>query len=106
MKEQTVENLCKGNNIFEPPRWMTVQNCCEQFLEILEKDEYQDCGISPETVVIGVSKVGSEKQKIVSGTIKKMAEDNYLGDPLHSLVISNGKLHELEQEYIDMYKLE
>merc|ERR1712038_121623 len=68
MKEQTVENLIRGNNIFEPPRFMTCQDCAQQFLEILEEPGYENCGITPETLVVGVSKVGSEKQKIVTAS--------------------------------------
>ena len=71
MKEQTVENIMKGNNIFEPPRWMTCQDCAQQFLEILEMDEYQDCGIKKDQLVVGVSKVGSDQQKIVACTGRK-----------------------------------
>jgi len=103
MKEQTPENLMKGNNKFEPPRWMTVQDCCQQFLEILEMEQYKNCAITKETKVIGVSKVGSEQQKIFCASIEKMAEENFLGRPLHSMVVSNGNLHEIEQQYVDMY---
>lgn len=104
MKEQTTENLMKGNNIFEPPRWMTVQDCCQQFLEILEMDEkYKNCTITPDTIVVGVSKVGSDKQKIYCASIRKMAEGNYLGEPLHSMVVTNGNLHDIEKQYLEMY---
>lgn len=37
MKEQTVENLLKGNKIFEPPRFLTINKCIEQMLEVEEK---------------------------------------------------------------------
>merc|ERR1712110_1124260 len=105
MKEQTVENMMKGNNKFEPPRWMTCQQCAEQFLEILEGETYADCGITSETIVVGVSKVGSEKQKIVACSLKKMAESNWLGDPLHSLVVPGPNVHDLEMEFVEQFKI-
>jgi len=37
MKEQTIENLLKGNKIYEPPKLMTVQHCIDQLLEAEKK---------------------------------------------------------------------
>jgi diphthine synthase len=39
VREQTVENLLKGNKIYEPPRFMTVNQCISQMLEIEEKQQ-------------------------------------------------------------------
>ena len=108
MKEQSVENMMKNNNIFEPPRWMTCQVCCEQFLEILEQgnEDFKAAGITPETKIMGVSKVGSDKQKMVYASIAEHAKENLLGEPLHSLVIPAEELHELELEFLDHFKLD
>jgi len=103
MKEQSVENLIKQNQIFEPPRWMTCQDCANQFLEILNLKEYKNCGITCDTKVVGVSKVGSKLQKIFYSSLKEMAENNYLGEPLHSLVVPHGNLHELEIEFLSQF---
>ena len=36
VKEQSIENMMKGNKIFEPPRYMSVNRCLEQLLECEE----------------------------------------------------------------------
>jgi diphthine synthase len=105
MKEQNVENLMRGNSIFEPPRYMTCQQAAIQLLEILENPKYENCGIAKDQLVIGVSKVGSEKQKIVSCSIEKMAEQNWLGAPLHSLVLPSEVVHDLEMDFVKTFSL-
>ena len=37
MKEQSVENLMKGRKIYEPPRFMTVDQAAEQLLTVIER---------------------------------------------------------------------
>eukprot|EP01053_Blabericola_migrator_P010435 Blabericola_migrator_1__10434@NODE_58_length_15904_cov_68_205342_g53_i0_p11_GENE_NODE_58_length_15904_cov_68_205342_g53_i0NODE_58_length_15904_cov_68_205342_g53_i0_p11_ORF_typecomplete_len126_score14_37TP_methylase/PF00590_20/1_4e05_NODE_58_length_15904_cov_68_205342_g53_i01273513112 len=36
VKEQTVENMIKGNSVFEPPRFMTVNQAVDQILYFTE----------------------------------------------------------------------
>lgn len=45
VKEQTVENMIKGNNVFEPPRFMTVNQAIDQILmyEGNENRKYRTC---------------------------------------------------------------
>ena len=68
--------------------------------------EYKDCGITKDQLVIGVSKVGSDQQKIVSCSLEKMAEENWLGAPLHSLVLPAEEMHELETDFVNTFKLD
>ena len=35
VKEQTVENMMKKRPIYEPPRFMTVQQAAEQLLQVV-----------------------------------------------------------------------
>ena len=37
VKEQTIENLMKGNKIFEPPRYMKTHEAAKQLLDIIER---------------------------------------------------------------------
>ncbi|CBY35212.1 unnamed protein product, partial [Oikopleura dioica] len=37
VKEQTIQNLMKGNNIFEPPRYMKTHEAAQQLLDIIER---------------------------------------------------------------------
>lgn len=37
VKEQSIENMVRGRKIYEPPRYMTVNQCIEQLLEVEER---------------------------------------------------------------------
>nr|XP_020644389.1 diphthine methyl ester synthase [Pogona vitticeps] len=102
VKEQSVENLIRGKKVYEPPRYMSVNQAAEQLLAIIRNRRLQ--GEEPEvtenTVCVGLARVGGADQKIASGTLWEMTSVA-LGDPLHSLIIT-GTLHPLE---VDMLKL-
>ncbi|CAI5776651.1 diphthine methyl ester synthase isoform X2 [Podarcis lilfordi] len=102
VKEQSLENLMKGKKIYEPPRYMSVNQAAEQLLAIVQNRRLQ--GEEPEiagnTICVGLARVGAVDQKIASGTLQEMTTVA-LGDPLHSLIIT-GTLHPLE---VDMLKL-
>ncbi|XP_026556204.1 diphthine methyl ester synthase [Pseudonaja textilis] len=102
VKEQSVENLMRGKKIFEPPRYMSVNQAAKQLLAVVQNRRLQ--GQKPEvtenTVCVGLARVGALDQKIVSGTLQDMTTVA-LGDPLHSMIIT-GILHPLE---VDMLKL-
>uniref|UniRef100_A0A0K8RUR1 diphthine methyl ester synthase n=1 Tax=Crotalus horridus TaxID=35024 RepID=A0A0K8RUR1_CROHD len=102
VKEQSVENLMRGKKIFEPPRYMSVNQAAEQLLAVIRNRRLQ--GQEPEvtenTVCVGLARVGALDQKIASGTLQDMSTVA-LGDPLHSMIIT-GILHPLE---VDMLKL-
>ena len=107
VKERSLENLMKGRDIFEPPRFMTVRQALEQLTEI-EKNRKEGI-VTPETLVVGVARVGKEDQAIKFGTVSQMmaeetGEDCGLGGPLHSLVIC-GELHEMEREFLDQFQV-
>ena len=105
MKEQTVENMMKGNKIFEPPRFLTVGEAVKQLLEISEKRK--DCdntGIGCDTLCIGLARVGWDAQKIVAGSLSNI-KDIDLGPPIHSLVIP-GKMHFLEEEMVKQFTMD
>lgn len=105
VKEQTIENLMKGRKIYEPPKFMSVSCAAEQLLEIVKRKREggiaeQDLAYDENTMCVGLARLGSDEQKIVSSSLQKMATLD-LGDPLHSLIIA-GHLHPLE---IDMLRL-
>eukprot|EP00126_Sphaerothecum_destruens_P005623 Sdes_comp18928_c1_seq2m9399 len=95
VKEQSIANLMKGNNIYEPPRFMTVNVALQQLLEC--EENRKENVLQPETICIGVARLGHDDQKIVSGTCQQLLKQDF-GEPLHSLVISGGQLHYLELE--------
>ena len=67
------------------------------------------------TVCVGLARVSSDTQRIVSGTLKELAEigknsflgndliGSDLGDPLHCLIVT-GKLHPMENEFLEKLK--
>ncbi|RDW79540.1 diphthine synthase [Coleophoma cylindrospora] len=103
VKEQSVENIMRGRKIFEPPRYMTVGQCCSQMLEIeeIKKAEGEGGAYDEESLAVGAARVGGVSEKFVSGTLKQLCEaDEALGGPLHSLVLLGRKTHELESDYV------
>jgi len=106
VKERSLENLMKGRDIFEPPRFMTVRQALEQLVEI-EANRGERL-VLPESLVVGVARVGKNDQAIKFGTVEEMMNektgpDCELGGPLHSLVIC-GDLHEMEREFLEQYR--
>ena len=67
------------------------------------------------TVCVALARVSSDTQRIVSGTLKELAEIGKvyavqsnlmildLGDPLHCLIVT-GKLHPMENEFLEKLK--
>ena len=75
--------MARGRKIYEPPRYMTVNQCIEQLLEI---ESIRNQGIySENTICVGLARVGAADQKIVCGTLKEVKNAD-LGEPLHSFV--------------------
>ena len=97
VKEQSLENMARGRLIFEPPRYMSIAQCCQQLLEIEEARGTE--AYTPNTPAVAISRLGAANQKFKAGTIKELAEYD-AGEPLHSLVILGRRCHELELEYL------
>ncbi|XP_061489831.1 diphthine methyl ester synthase [Rhineura floridana] len=102
VKEQSLENLLKGKKVYEPPRYMSVNQAAQQLLTVVQNRRLQgeEPEITENTVCVGLARVGAVDQKIASGTLQDMTTVA-LGDPLHSMIIT-GTLHPLE---VDMLKL-
>lgn len=103
VKEISEENLCRGKKIYEKPRFMSVNIALEQ---MLEAEEILKTGkINEETLVVGIVRVGSPTQKIVSGRIKDLIKVEF-GAPLHSLIVCAPTLHSMEKEMIEFYSID
>jgi diphthine methyl ester synthase len=103
VKEQSLENLSRGRRIFEPPRYMTVAQCARQMLEI---EEARAEGVyGPESLAVGVARVGSEDQRMATGTLQQLADVD-LGPPLQSLVLVGKRVHELERDFIREFAID
>ena len=124
VKEQSIENLLKcvsststplttrGKKIFEPPRFMTVNQCVSQLLQSEENRKKNSqyhciqwvswlvCG--PDSKAIGVARVGQDDQCIISGTLGELLNADF-GRPLHSLVLC-GHMHPIEDTFFESLK--
>ncbi|OWF54781.1 diphthine methyl ester synthase-like [Mizuhopecten yessoensis] len=107
VKEQSIENLMRGRKVFEPPRYMSVNQAAEQILEVVRNRKASgdtpssDTAITEDTLCVGLSRVGAESQQIVTATLQEMTSVD-LGGPLHSLVIP-GHMHPLEIDMLSLY---
>ncbi|XP_033737588.1 diphthine methyl ester synthase-like [Pecten maximus] len=107
VKEQSIENMMRGRKVFEPPRYMSVNQAAEQILEVVQNKQTSGDTPSGETVItedtlcVGLSRVGAESQQIVTTTLQEMSSVD-IGGPLHSLVIP-GHMHPLEIDMLSLY---
>lgn len=91
-----------GRTRYDPPRFMTVNQAVAQLLEVEERRKEGVCG--PDTVAIGLARVGQETQCIVSGTLAELLRVDF-GPPLHSLVLAApGHMHELEEVMVKRFR--
>ena len=111
VKEQSYENMARGRKVYEPPRYMTVSHCAQQMLEVeeMKRDEGEGRNgvYGPESLAIGVARVGGQTEKFVSGTLKQLCNvDEELGGPLHSLILLGRNTHDLESDFVREYALD
>merc|ERR1712137_1504387 len=92
-------NLLRNRKIYEPPRFMSVSQALFQLSEIEKHRGQGHC--APETIVVGIARLGREDQKMVAGPSIAVANTD-LGGPLHSLVICAPELHEMERTFLDL----
>ncbi|XP_066249117.1 diphthine methyl ester synthase [Euwallacea similis] len=104
VKEPTLESLMRKKKEYMPPRFMSVAEAAEQLLEVIGSGMKAGAEITPDSLCIGLARVGSETQKITACSLKAMTQVK-LGEPLHSLIIPGPQLHPLEQEYLTKFKL-
>jgi diphthine synthase len=112
VKEQSMENLCRGRKIYEPPRYMSVAVAAQQLIEVAHNKRAAALAADPpvagepcydeNTIAVGVARIGHPDQLIISGTLKELATTDF-GAPLHSLIIP-GELHELEAEFLNCFR--
>lgn len=102
VKEPTLESLTKKKKEYMPPKFMTVSEAADQLLKIIERKKETQLAYNENSLFVGLSRVGSDSQKIIACTLAEMKEID-LGPPLHSLILP-GNMHELEIEYLKQFK--
>lgn len=103
VKEVSDENLARGRNIYEPPRYMTIKQALEQVLEVERCRKGGAVAEDGSTFAVGVARLGSSTQQITAGTMSQLLHVDF-GGPLHSLVIA-GDVHECEMEHVKLFCL-
>jgi diphthine methyl ester synthase len=93
-------DLAKQHFVPQPPRYMSINQALEQLLQI-ELEEGEGI-ILPNTLVVGVARLGSPNEFIKFGTVQEL-KDIEFGGPLHSLIVP-GKLHFHEEEVLSLWK--
>lgn len=81
---------------------MTVKTAVEQML-LVEKVRGEGL-YSPQSMAVGVARIGSDSQQIVFATMKELMEVDF-GLPLHSLILP-GDLHVIEKEMLSLFVLQ
>ncbi|KAL0366038.1 UNVERIFIED_CONTAM: putative diphthine methyl ester synthase [Sesamum radiatum] len=102
VKEPSLESLCRGKKVYEPPKFMTINTAIEQLLEV--EQNHQESVYSEDTTCVGLARVGSEDQVIIAGSMKQLLTLDF-GPPLHCLVIV-GDTHPLEEEMLEFYTID
>jgi len=100
-----VENLMKGRKIFEPPRYMSVNEAVSQLLDVVKNRDLkgEPPAYTESTIAVGLARVGAANQQIVCGSMKELLSHD-LGPPLHSLIIP-GHLHFIEKDMLRLFVL-
>ncbi len=105
VKEQSAENLVRNVKQYEPPRFMTVNQCISQLIE-LEQTRQENVYDPNKTMCIGCARLGNwENELIVAGTMNELLQVDF-GTPLHSFIICAEQLHDLEKEFLHFSSVE
>ncbi|KAL6504724.1 hypothetical protein OROHE_023482 [Orobanche hederae] len=102
VKEPSLESLCRGKKVYEPPRFMNINTAIEQLLEVAKN--HGESVYNEDTTCVGMARIGCEEQVIVAGSMKQLLDVDF-GSPLHCLVIV-GDTHPLEEEMLQFYKID
>ncbi|VVB53545.1 Diphthine synthase [uncultured archaeon] len=81
-------------------RYMTVTEGLSLLSEFESEERKGVCG--PDSLVVGIARLGSDDAVIKAGTLKDLLKFDF-GQPPHCLIIP-GKLHFTEEEMLDSYK--
>lgn len=108
VKEQTLESMTRKKKEYMPPKFMSVNEAADQLIKIIERKRIVGdklLAFDESTLFVGLSRVGSESQKIIACTLAEMKECK-LGLPLHSLILPSNNMHELEKEYLEQFLIQ
>ena len=79
---------------------MSIKEAVSQIFEA--EEELKTGMINGDMKCMGVARVGFSDQKIVSGSLSDFLNID-MGAPLHSFIICNQEIHEIEKEMYDFF---
>jgi diphthine synthase len=101
VKEQSEEDLVRGRMVFQPPRFMRVNQAAQQILEAAQVKE--DSALGQDLKVFAVLRAGTKDARILVRTLGEFANGDECGAPLQSMVIP-GDLDEIEMTMMEFYR--
>jgi len=101
VNEPSKENIKKGSDMFEKPRFMTVNQAIENLLDI--ESRRKEKIFTEDTICIGCARLGSNDSTIIAGKAKELLEADF-GEPMHCLIVP-GKLHFMEEEALKIWQV-
>ena len=93
--EPTKEDLRNENYVPQKPKFMTVNECLKQFVEL---------GLDPSTKVIGCARLGTIHFENNLRNYFSIVGKFDFGQSLHSVVIP-GNLHFMEEQALELYDI-
>ena len=103
LKEPDYDALAKtGRTVYLPPRFMTVNQCCDQLLEA--EDQHKGGCCAGTVMAVGMARLGRPDELIVAATLDELRTVDF-GGPLHCLVLCAPEIHDLEREYLALFPL-
>lgn len=101
VKEPDYDSMLSGRLQYLPPRFMSINVAIDQLLEV-ERTRGEGV-VGPESLAVGMARLGQPTQKIVFGTLKQLRSVDF-GPPLHCLALC-GEMHALEEEMLELFKV-
>lgn len=100
VKEPGLESLARGKKIYEPPRYMTINQAAKQLIEI---DQMLEIGeLDAQSMAVAVVRMGQKDQNIVYADLDYMMTADF-GPPLHTLIIPAPGIHFHEQDVLNCF---
>jgi diphthine synthase len=82
-------------------RYMTVNQAIEYLFKV--ESERREKVFDSNTLCVGIARIGSPEQKILSGTAEQLFLQDF-GKPLHCLIVP-GNMHFMEEDMLKVFRI-
>lgn len=101
--------VCSFFTLYSLQKWLNEHNIKSKFMVDIWKDYINSfillspLAYSPDSLAVGLARVGTDSEKIAAGSLRQLAgSEDLFGGPLHSLILPSDRLHPLEWEMLAM----